>query len=605
MKGSVVHMGKTRIKRLPDEVISKIAAGEVVTNPASVVKELVENSVDAGASRVEIQIRNGGKSYIKVSDNGIGMPKEELALAVQRYTTSKIETLEDIYKITSYGFRGEALASIAEVSRLVITSSNGDESARLEVVGGKVVKLSDFFRERGTTVEVYDLFFNVPARRRFLSSEKVETRMVTEMVERFLVALPSVELLYKVEDEVVYFSGPSGLSERFTTVFPEVRELREFEEETVFGKVRGVISSPQYFRKNRTGQMFFVNGRFVLDSLLNSALERGYGESIAHGGKPYAVLFLEISPDRVDVNIHPQKLQVKFSDAQGVYNEVIRVVRDQVRRFTGFTMFVERSASDSSSAGGQITRVEYEDRFSSGINTTVKESTRLITEKAPDSEYSNLDSSWNMDSHIRENLGSKTRQFAVQLPYLFADEFTNIPSNYLIVKERYVIFEDADGLAIMDFHAAHERLLFEKFKNREFSTQRLLIPVELKLSKSMLDTLVTLEGQLKDLGFDFSINGDEVKVIQIPSLLKVTEITDVLIELIDEYRLPFQRPTSMLHTLASKACKSAVKTGDKLTVEEIKQLLKEVKSRGSLTCPHGRPIIMKIKFSELDSFFGR
>ena len=272
MKGSVVHMGKTRIKRLPDEVISKIAAGEVVTNPASVVKELVENSVDAGASRVEIQIRNGGKSYIKVSDNGIGMPKEELALAVQRYTTSKIETLEDIYKITSYGFRGEALASIAEVSRLVITSSNGDESARLEVVGGKVVKLSDFFRERGTTVEVYDLFFNVPARRRFLSSEKVETRMVTEMVERFLVALPSVELLYKVEDEVVYFSGPSGLSERFTTVFPEVRELREFEEETVFGKVRGVISSPQYFRKNRTGQMFFVNGRFVLDSLLNLSL---------------------------------------------------------------------------------------------------------------------------------------------------------------------------------------------------------------------------------------------------------------------------------------------------------------------------------------------
>ncbi|WP_241498813.1 DNA mismatch repair endonuclease MutL [Fervidobacterium thailandense] len=600
---------KIKIKRLPDEVISKIAAGEVVTNPASVVKELVENSVDARASKIEIQIRNGGKSYIKVSDNGIGMSTEELTLAVQRYTTSKIETLEDIYKITSFGFRGEALASIAEVSRLLITSSNGEVSGKLEVVGGKVVRISEAFRERGTTVEVYDLFFNVPARRKFLSSEKVEARMVTEMVERFLVALPSVEFLYKIEDEVVYFAKPSRLSDRFSTVFPEVREFREFEEETSFGKVRGVISSPQYCRKNRTGQMFFVNGRFVLDSLLNSALERGYGESISHGGKPYAVIFLEISPDRVDVNIHPQKLQVKFSDAQGVYNEIIRVVRDQVRKFPGFTMFVERPTSDLSSDGRQVGRVDYADGTLSDIGATLREGATSVSEKsvvsrAPDSAGPWGDVPSTLERPIFKTVHS-VNQLPYQAPYIFADVLSTVPANYLIVKERYVIFEDVDGLAIMDFHAAHERLIFEKLKTRQFSSSRLLIPVEIRLSKSMLDTLRNLERELEALGFEFSMENDLVKVTAIPSLVKVTEVKDILTELLDDYRLPFDKPETVLHALASKACKAAVKTGDKLTGAEIEQLLKEVRSRGFLTCPHGRPIVMKIKFSELDNFFGR
>ncbi|MGC8901986.1 MAG: DNA mismatch repair endonuclease MutL [Fervidobacterium sp.] len=572
------------IKKLPQEVVSKIAAGEVVVNPASVVKELIENSLDAGASSIEVVIKNGGKSYIKVSDNGSGMSKEDILLAVQRFTTSKISTIEDIYSIYSYGFRGEALASIVEVSRTVITSCDGNAAYKLEVVGGKIAKISETHRDKGTTVEVYDLLYNIPARRKFLSSERVETRMVTEIIEKFMLIRPDVKFLFKVEDETVYNAHPGTLQDRFSIIFPEVKEFKPIDHdlsENVL--ISGVISSPQYVRKNRSGQVFFVNKRFVLDNLLNLALERGYGESITQGSHPYAVIFLDLSPDKIDVNIHPQKLQVKFSDPQVVYNKLARTIRENLRKFSSYNLVIGKK----------------------------------IDEGTFDQTTSNYQSySENLLKNLTYNPGKQDMQVVSEASKIFQPVFLTeekdfyLPAEYLIIRNRYIVFEDRDGLTVVDFHAAHERIIFEQLKERNFESVPLLLPIEIKISKSMLQLTQQMKNEFQELGFDFEVKENEdgsgsVILKQIPSILKVTDASDVFLEVLDEYRIPFEKPKGLTYVLASKSCKAAVKTGDKLSKDEVIKLIEEIKRKSLLTCPHGRPIMMKLTYSQLDSFFER
>jgi DNA mismatch repair protein MutL len=611
-----------RIIKLPDEVVSKIAAGEVVVNPASVVKELVENSIDADANSIEVQIKDGGKSYIKVSDNGSGMSKEDLLLAVQRYTTSKISSIEDIYNITSYGFRGEALASIGEVSRLVITTSNGNESNKLEMVGGKVIKVSETYRERGTTVEVFDLFFNIPARRKFLSSEKIERRMVTEVIERFLLTKPEIKFLFKIDEEVVYNAPSSNLSERFKLVFPEVKSFEEIDSCTDgIIKISGIISSPQFFRKNRSGQLFFVNGRFVLDNLLHLALERGYGEALTEGTHPYAVISIEVPPREVDVNIHPQKLQVKFSEPRMIYDAIARCVRDTLRKFEGFQMFVEKIESHVAKQIAWTTDNHDEPKtlHINGNETVFRDVERAVeqsdTPKLREPSYS-FEGVSVYDRHYRNAQNyqklfdfTTSKQPSALFPHVVSPSNLEKVGEFTIIKNRYILFEDTDGIIIVDFHAAHERVIYEQLKERQFQVVNLLIPVEFSIGKSLAGVLESLENELKELGFSLETGKSEnsVKVVlkSIPSLLKITQAQETLIGMLEEYRIPFNKPKSILHVLASKACKTAVKTGDKLSVDEAKMLLDEIKRRNLLTCPHGRPIMLKITFDQLDSYFER
>ncbi|AMW33454.1 DNA mismatch repair endonuclease MutL [Fervidobacterium islandicum] len=607
---------KTKIIKLPEEVVSKIAAGEVVVNPASVVKELVENSIDAGASNIEVQIKDGGKSYIKVVDNGSGMSKEDLVLAVQRYTTSKISSLEDIYNITSYGFRGEALASIGEVSRLVITTSDGIESHKLEMVGGKLVKVAETFREKGTTVEVHDLFFSIPARRKFLSSEKIERRMVTEVIERFLLTKPEIRFLFKVDEEIVYNAPASSLPDRFKLIFPEVKSFEVIDNYVNSSvSISGIISSPQFFRKNRSGQLFFVNGRFVLDNLLHLSLERGYGESLVESTHPYAVIFINIPPNEVDVNIHPQKLQVKFSEPRVVYDAIARCVRDTLRKFEGFQLFVEKI---DKGALDQFVSTYVEQSESKNILTeSGKDSAGKFNQTDEFQKFQTKEKSLSFPQHMIQTgeKYQKTVDFktANSHPALFPN-FASPTSldkagAFTIIKNRYILFEDNDGIVIIDFHAAHERVIYEQLKEHEFQPVDLLIPVEFSIGKSLANVLESLETELKELGFSIEMekseNSAKVVLKSIPSLIKITQAQETLLEVLEEYRLPFNKPQSILHVLASKACKTAVKTGDKLSEEEVRMLIEEIKGKNLLTCPHGRPIMMKITFDQLDSYFER
>jgi len=605
----VIHIGQDqidsgKIKKLPDEVISKIAAGEVVINPASVVKELIENAIDAQASNIDIQIKNGGKSYIKVADNGIGMSNDDLLASIQRYTTSKISEIEDIYRISSYGFRGEALASIVDVSRTVITTCDGSQAYRLEVVGGNIVKTSQSHREKGTTVEIYDLFFNLPARRKFLSSEKVETRMVTEMVERFLLVRPDLSFTYKVEDDIVYNVRSETLNDRFSVIFPDVKEFQQLSYDGEKVKISGIISSPQHTRRNRTGQLFFVNGRFIVDNLLHLALERGYGESLMHGLHPYAVVFLNVVPDTIDVNIHPQKLQVKFSEPQVVYNELARAVRETLRQFTGYQLYVDKRDSalfaseppveNSNGKDVRDVRLDWQDgkRASDWRNERTGSFSGTNATGQPRSRDANTYYPVNRSDDSARN---------IQLDGTFGQKISTLQriGKFTILRNRYILFEDVDGIVIVDFHAAHERIIYERLKEKTYSTVPLLIPIEVSLPKSVEQVLDELKDALEGAGFTFSIEEGKVKITQIPSILNVTQARDVFMEVLEEYRLPFDKPKSLNHVLASKACKAAIKTGDPISESEAEQLVNEVREKGLLTCPHGRPILMKLTFHNL------
>ncbi|HOH53063.1 MAG TPA: DNA mismatch repair endonuclease MutL [Fervidobacterium sp.] len=611
----MIHIGQDqidsgKIKKLPDEVISKIAAGEVVINPASVVKELIENAIDAQASNIDIQIKNGGKSYIKVADNGIGMSNDDLLASIQRYTTSKISEIEDIYRISSYGFRGEALASIVDVSRTVITTCDGSQAYRLEVVGGNIVKTSQSHREKGTTVEIYDLFFNLPARRKFLSSEKVETRMVTEMVERFLLVRPDLSFTYKVEDDIVYNVRSETLNDRFSVIFPDVKEFQQLSYDGEKVKISGIISSPQHTRRNRTGQLFFVNGRFIVDNLLHLALERGYGESLMHGLHPYAVVFLNVVPDTIDVNIHPQKLQVKFSEPQVVYNELARAVRETLRQFTGYQLYVDKRDSAlfaseppvENSNGKDVRNVQSDWQDGKRASDWRNERNGSFSGTNATGQSRSRDANTYYPVNRSDDSAGN-----IQLDGTFGQKISTLQriGKFTILRNRYILFEDVDGIVIVDFHAAHERIIYERLKEKTYSTVPLLIPIEVSLPKSVEQVLDELKDALESAGFTFSIEEGKVKITQIPSILNVTQARDVFMEVLEEYRLPFDKPKSLNHVLASKACKAAIKTGDPISESEAEQLVNEVREKGLLTCPHGRPILMKLTFSQLDSYFER
>ena len=556
------------IKKLPPNVVSKIAAGEVVAGPYSVVKELIENSIDAKATSIEIEIISGGKNYIKVKDNGAGMSKEDLLLSIEEHSTSKIEDFDDIYNLKSYGFRGEALSSIAKVSRIIIISNNGKESNRLEAIGGKIKSIESYpTSERGTIIEVYDLFFNVPARRKFLKSPQTEKRLVTEFVEKFILANPEIAFIIKSDNEIIYNVKPSTLIERFNLIFPEVKEFTE-----IRGKyVHGIISSPNYNRKNRTGQIFFVQKRYVNDKMLYYIFENGYGEAL--NNHPYGVLFIDVPSHLVDVNVHPQKLEVKFSDPNLIYSDIIRSVREGIKKFISKNIFVSQ------------TKPEHNETRNSYIQNQ-----NFI--KEPPQRYQGMEKQYNQPFSIfdvvRKNIELK--------------------EDILILKKRYVLFEGEDGIYIMDFHAAHERVLYEEILeklNEKLDVVDLIVPINIKVGKSLKEIVKEKADDFKNFGFKIKISENEIKILSIPSFIKLSDVEDTFKEIIDELRIPSQNPKNLKHIIADKACKSAVKTGYDINSKEAKQLINEVLKRGLTTCPHGRPLFLKISFKELDKYFER
>lgn len=572
------------IHLLPPEVASQIAAGEVIERPASVVKELLENALDAGARSIKIAIEEAGKKLIEVADDGSGIPSTELELAVSRHATSKLSRSDDLFSISTLGFRGEALAAIGSVSRLTITSRTIDEAegARLHVEGGKPGRLTKVGTTVGTTVRVEDLFFNVPARLKFLKSDVTERRAIDTLVTRYALAYPGIRFrLTDGKNSILQTTGDGDRRSILAALYgvDVARQMLEIvSEEEGFG-LAGYISPTSLTRSNRREITFFINGRWVHDVSLNAALLRAYHTLLMVGRYPLTALFLEIPPEEVDVNVHPAKAEVRF--------------RNQDRIFS----FVQRSARKALLAYSPVPDA------APGLWGSHFDGPR----------HTGLDWAIAHDEELPRN-GSES----VETPHASTPEpasFASIPLLRLVgqIGATYLVAEGPDGLYLVDQHAAHERVLFEKLMaqrgSQNIPSQSLLTPAVVTLPPQGAALLASNMQALQNFGFDVEEFGPNTFQIRaMPALFAGSDPAQAigaLVEDFEEDETPFQNEIEA--RLAGRVCKRmAVKAGQVLSGEEQRVLLRDLEACDSpRTCPHGRPTMIHLSVDMLERQFGR
>lgn len=585
---------------LPDEVASQIAAGEVVERPASVVKELVENALDAAARAIDIRVEDAGQRMIEVTDDGFGIPAEELSLAVARHATSKLAATEDLYKITSLGFRGEALASISSVSHLTLTSRpNGSETgARLQVDGGQVKPVQTVGVAVGTMIQVEDLFYNVPARRKFLKKAITERRQIDSLVTRYALAYPMVRFQMVQDGRLsLQTSGNNNRREVLSKLYG-VEVARQMlgvlaEEDNL--RLTGFISpvsgvAPGLTRSNRNEITFFVNGRPVQDITLTTALIRAYHTLLMVGRYPLAVLFLELPPDKVDVNVHPTKAEVRFSDRDRIFSVIERAVRRTLLAFTpvpnggiGLTQVTPHNWENS--LRGAAAAWELSSGLAAGQKNGLLQED-LISIEASTIKKTNMQPALTGGIPLLRPIGQ--------------------------VASAYLIAEGPDGLYLIDQHAAHERVLFERFiaqRGQKIPAQSLLEPVSVELSGSSARVIDEQLTTLQELGFQVEPFGHNTFLIRtVPLLLVNMEPSAALRVLVEEFE---EDETPLRHEveawIIARICKrAAVKAGQILTTEEQHNLIRDLEScQSPRTCPHGRPTMIHLSVDLLERQFGR
>jgi len=607
------------IRQLSPETVNRIAAGEVVERPASVVKELVENAIDAGATQIEIVISGGGLSLIRVTDDGSGMTPDDLLLAVERHATSKLDE-EDLFDIRSLGFRGEALPSIGSIARLEIRSRPPDanQGAVVLVTRGSKAPVGPAAVNRGTVVEVRDLFSATPARLKFLKSERAEAMAVTDIVRRLAMAHPDIGFTLQTGEKkpAVFARGDRSSAawlERIGAIMG-----REFMDDAleVSGagngasapmRVFGFAGLPTLHRQDSTQQFLFVNGRPVRDKLLIGAVRAAYGDLIPRGRSPLLALFLDVAPSDVDVNVHPAKAEVRFRDAGRVRAMMVRALSDALA-----------TAGHRASAQGGVLTVE---SFAAGI---------LPSAGAPSSPPSNASNQW-VPPRAAPTFSETRFAEAAQAPFAafdapsadarttaepVAEQIIDKPLGAVRaqVHENYIVAQTRDGLVIVDQHAAHERLVYEKLKvalaNGGVARQGLLIPAIIELDDDDAVTLVARSDELAELGLVIESFGEgAVAVREVPALLGETDVEGLVKDLAAELRSDgtARALKDRLDSVASRmACHGSVRSGRRLTVEEMNALLRQMEATPySGQCNHGRPTYVALKLTDIERLFGR
>ncbi|MGQ9478116.1 MAG: DNA mismatch repair endonuclease MutL [Candidatus Bipolaricaulia bacterium] len=591
-------MGKIRV--LEPHIVSKIAAGEVIERPASVVKELVENSLDAGARRIEVSIESGGLAKIAVSDDGEGMAPEDLQLAIKRHTTSKIATEQDLERITTLGFRGEALASIVEVAKVTITTRarESEEAVRLEVAGGEVLSFEPCGRGPGTTVEVRELFYNLPARRKYLRSEQTEGYHILRAMKRFVLAQREVHFSL-TSDGRVTLEAPAqrDLREQLALLYgPEfARRLIEVHTEGDSIKVSGLIALPDEARAGRQDQFIFVNGRYVRDQAVNYAIARAY-EGLVKGGKfPPIFLFIEISPELVDVNVHPRKEEVRFADARLVQAEVKRAIEAGL---------LSRQVIPKLEEAGPRARAEVPHRR--GV---------------PRGRFSLRGP---VASHQPLGLDLKRELAELELAARRLEPEEAKPSWKILgqLHNTYILVQTEEGLELIDQHVAHEQVLYERFmiqlREGEIPRQRLLIPLTIELSREEADLLAThLDLLDRRLGiglepFGAARQGGSLILREWPQVLaerltkeRAEEALGKITRLLEAGEEP-EFGELVEEVAAELACAAALTKNTPLSLEEMESLVRQLQGlRNPYRCPHGRPIVVKYTLEDLERRFSR
>ena len=558
-----------KIILLPSEISQKIAAGEVVERPASVIKELVENSLDAGASEVKVEILDGGKKLIRVTDNGQGMSREDAQLCFARHSTSKISREEDLFQISTLGFRGEALPSISAVSRVTLKTSDGKEEKGTQVdrEAEVLLNLSDVAFPRGTSVEARDLFFNLPARRKFLRSDKSELSLIVKYLT--FVALSCPEVRFSVahgKREILNCPPVGSLRERIFQLFGKsiLETLMEVDYEENARRINGFSSRPPSGKLDKAHQYFFVNKRPVRDRTLQAALNQVYRGFLEKDTFPEAFLFLSIPYSDVDVNVHPAKAEVRFRDSQSVFHLILRSI--------------ERSMLEES-------------RIKEIYLIHDKEKTRYKIEEARQTQPFRTPSEGKLDWEEVPFPSTKGER-----------SHPRVLGQYL---DTYVIAESPDGLLVIDQHNAHERILFERYREindkKSWPQKVALIPILFELSPSQVLNLENNQTLLEEAGFRVeAMGGRSYALKEFPDIFRTEEAKEIFLALLEEIETNKiqDKERSLLATLA---CKTAIKAGQPLSLEKMEYLVEELfKIPDSSLCPHGRPVVVKIDKAQIE-----
>ncbi len=601
---------QSRIQTMPVQLVNQIAAGEVVERPAAVVKELLENSLDAGATKISIDIEQGGTKLIRISDNGHGIHKDDLVLSLSPHATSKISSLDDLEEVTSLGFRGEALPSIASVSHLQMTScwQGGDETWQLTMNNSQASDLAPAANKPGTTIEVRDLFFNVPARRKFLRTEKTEFSHLDDVVKRLSLSRFDVDISLRHNQRMVKqlrsasnrLEQEKRVAEICGPAFIDQAVHMDFEHEGF--RLWGWIAQPTFSRSQADMQYFYVNGRVVRDRLVTHAVRQAYADVLFHGRHPAYVLFFECDPATVDVNAHPGKHEVRFRQSRGVHDFLFRTIHRSIAEITAGDSKSHQlgNFSDTPDAGNNrlhsaaVSSASYQPS-QAAMPFAVAEQRRAYTEFANNTSVNSFDQTRSLAEAATEDMP----------PLGFARaQLHGI----------YILAENAEGMVMVDMHAAHERITYERLKTAHddegIKSQPLLVPLTLAVSAKEAQIVEDQSELFSQLGFEVDRTADEsIKCRQIPVALSSSDVETLLRDVLSDLVLhgsSTRVEEAMNELLSTMACHGSVRANRKLTIEEMNALLRDMEiTERSGQCNHGRPTWIQMTIAELDKLFMR
>ena len=653
-----------QIALLSQETIDKIAAGEVIERPSSVVKELVENAIDAGSSAVTVEIKEGGISFIRISDNGCGIEREQIPLAFLRHSTSKIKSVEDLFTVTSLGFRGEALSSIAAVSQVeLITKTNGDfTGSRYLIEGSKEVSLEEIGAPDGTTFIVRNLFYNTPARKKFLKSAQTEGTYIHELMQRMILSHPDVAFKFIMNNQVkLQSSGNGNIKDIIYHLYGRdiTKALLPIAHESELFKVSGFIGKPMISRGNRGYELYFVNGRFIRSQILSKAIEDAFKPFLMQHQYPFTVLYFEIDSSLLDVNVHPTKVELRFSNQQELYREVqsilsaslvhrdiipevpvdtlkknemevpkiekvmpepfeqkrLEEIRKAVRKDSPYEIKYPVSRPMGTGSVSSAAQEKLLDTIKSMPPEDMMEE-RIQKEPIPEQSKKETEKELAKEAYVlreEETYGAKPEGSYEQGSFLKEEEMAKQKIIGQLF-DTYWLVEYNDRLFIVDQHAAHEKVMYEKlkkqFEKKEFTSQAISPPIVITLSMREADVLERFKEQFTKLGFEIEhFGGAEYSICGVPGNLYRLNTRDVLIEMLDELTDGIsERATTdvILDKIASMSCKAAVKGSQRLSLPEMEQLMKDLmKLDNPYNCPHGRPTIIAMSKYEIEKKFKR
>lgn len=628
----------SKINILSSDIYNKISAGEVVERPASIVKELVENSLDAGAKNIEITVKNGGIDFINVADDGSGIEKDDIDIAFLPHTTSKIALAEDLSEIKTLGFRGEALASIAAVSVIeMLTKTAADETgAKVEVHAGRIKYKGDYSCNTGTSVRVTDLFHNVPARKKFLKSVGRESAEITSVVGKLILANPQTKFKYINNDKIIFQTNGSGAKEAVYAVYGEeaVRHCVKFDDFYKNLRAWGYVSDLNYFKPNSSYQTFVVNGRYVNSPQLSSALKNVYKDYMMTKNFPFAVIYIEIDPSEIDVNVHPNKLEVKFSDPGAVFLSVASPVKQILNNLSHdrARLLLEREESQRKTKRDADYELKHLDTHNPLLFVNQKfepeevDANSLLVCTDPDiniapQEKKNTEKETEFQPVFEELVQNLNNRENTQQKEVHGENSVFKQKNMLpfskcyrkgVIFQSYLMLVDYENelLHLIDQHAAHERILFDKFmleyETRKLEIQDLLTPYVRHVSATEFQILSEMLPQMEMMGFYYEPFGSNtIKLTAIPLLFTNLSHKDFFDAVLENCGEGFDAKSLTKDILAQKACKAAIKAGQSMSVYDVDYLLKKLDENIFLKCPHGRPLVATYKKTDFDKLFKR